>query len=273
MLNITFRNIILIISLSPMATLAAPQSKLEVGLVLSSLSVPHYLGSDQRENYLIPVPYFIYRGDRFKADRDGFRGQIFQDDHWELTFSLGGALPVNSSDNEAREGMENLDFIIEAGPNLRYTFFKDKEHRLFFNIPIRGAFTLGTPLFRHQGWVFSPELKYRRGIGEWNFTTSIGSDFTDQRYNNYIYSITDKDVTDTRPLYQSSGGYAGSYIQASMTRQYERWFGGVFMQHYNISGAAYDESPLVLQNHYTSAGLAIGYAFYKSKKTSKNNLD
>ena len=43
----------------------------ELGLFNSAMTFPHYRGSDEQMYYLLAIPYFIYRGEIFKADRDG----------------------------------------------------------------------------------------------------------------------------------------------------------------------------------------------------------
>jgi outer membrane protein len=90
--------------------------KWELGLGLAALSLPDYPGADQGRSYVLPFPYLIYRGERLKANRDGLRGLLFEHPRWDLDISAGGSLPVNSKDNRAREGMDDLDFSFEFGP-------------------------------------------------------------------------------------------------------------------------------------------------------------
>ena len=42
----------------------------------------------RRSVYPVPVPYFVYRGQFLKADRDGVRGELFDRDIVELSFSV-----------------------------------------------------------------------------------------------------------------------------------------------------------------------------------------
>ena len=48
-----------------------------VGLV--GFSFPDYRGSDETRFYALPFPYFIYRGDVFKMDRDRVRVPVFSE--------------------------------------------------------------------------------------------------------------------------------------------------------------------------------------------------
>ena len=77
----------------------------EAGLGVGALVFPDYRGSDEVRAYPIPVPYFVYRGEFLKADREGMRGEIFDRDYAELSISLNATIPVQSDDNEARAGM------------------------------------------------------------------------------------------------------------------------------------------------------------------------
>ena len=60
-------------------------------------SFPDYRGSDETRFYALPFPYFIYRGDLLKVDRDRVRGLFFRRSWLELDVSLGGSVPVDSS--------------------------------------------------------------------------------------------------------------------------------------------------------------------------------
>ena len=52
----------------------------EVGVGVVVLDLPDYPGADERTNYVLPLPFFAYRGDVFKVDRDGVRGLFFKTD-------------------------------------------------------------------------------------------------------------------------------------------------------------------------------------------------
>lgn len=71
------------------AGLAAEDKPLwELGAGVAAFSFPSYRGSDQTNNFLMPVPHFTYHGDFFKADRQGIRGSFFDSDRLDLTVSM-----------------------------------------------------------------------------------------------------------------------------------------------------------------------------------------
>ena len=62
----------------------------EVGIGLAGLYHPHYLGANQEEVYVLPLPYFTYRGDMVRADRSGLRGFIYDSEKLDLNISVSG---------------------------------------------------------------------------------------------------------------------------------------------------------------------------------------
>ena len=90
----------------------------EAGVGAAVIDFPDYRGSDERQTYVLPVPYVVYRGRFLKVDRENVRGLFFKSDKAELDVSLNGSVPVKSSDNRAREGMPDLEPTLEIGPSL-----------------------------------------------------------------------------------------------------------------------------------------------------------
>ena len=131
----------------------------EAGLGIGALRFPDYRGSDESQVYPVPVPYFVYRGDFFKADKDGVRGEIFDHRYAELTISLNATIPVRSEDNHARTGMPDLKPTVELGPSLDVHLWRSADERMKFALvmPLRLPLTVeATP--RSIGWVFAPRF-------------------------------------------------------------------------------------------------------------------
>src|SRR5205085_11463785 len=61
----------------------------EAGIGVAALGLPDYRGSDQSRFYAFPLPYFVYRGEIVKADRQGLRGIFFKTDRIDLNMSVG----------------------------------------------------------------------------------------------------------------------------------------------------------------------------------------
>ena len=87
----------------------------EFGLFSGAARVPHYRGSDEYNIYALPFPYFIYRGEIIQASRDGLKGVFYKNNYIETNISLSGNPPVDGNNN-ARQGMPDLDALFELGP-------------------------------------------------------------------------------------------------------------------------------------------------------------
>ena len=85
----------------------------ELGAGGFAFAQPDYRGADEGRGYVLPIPYVAYRGDRFRVDREGIRGLLFESDRVEFDLSLFATPPVKSNDNTARAGMNDLDPTIE----------------------------------------------------------------------------------------------------------------------------------------------------------------
>ena len=107
---------LLLAALAPSAR-AEPKPKWELGAGATVLRLPDYRGSDESRGYVYPLPYFVYRGEFLRLDREGLRGVLIESDRVEFDLSLFGSLPVDSSKNLARAGMPDLDPVLEIGPS------------------------------------------------------------------------------------------------------------------------------------------------------------
>ncbi len=238
----------------------------ELGAGLASLYNPHYLGANQEKAYLFPVPYFVYRGDVIRADRDGIRGSIYDSDKLDLRLSVGASLPVNSKDNDARKGMDDLDLMLEVGPTLQYQLFLNDKHLLRADWPLRAAFTVGDEFFRHQGWVTNPRLHHEMAVNQWTITTTLGPMFSDRRYHGYIYDVNQQDVTADRLFYQSRSGYTATRFSTGVKRRFGDYFVSANMSYYTLEGAKNEDSPLVKRDEYFAVSIVFAWILGESKR-------
>lgn len=243
----------------------------EVGAGLGALSLPDYRGSDEHNTYVLPVPYFIYRGEWLKADRSGVRGRIFDNDKLEVNLSLNATLPVNSTDNRARRGMSSLRPTVELGPTFNFNVWRSTTGKaaLDFRAPLRASVTVESSP-KHVGWLFSPALNLDiqdpGGWSGWNLGMLAGPLFNSRRYNEYFYSVGAADATPGRPVYSAPGGYSGSQLTVAMSKRFQRYWVGGFMRYDSLAGARFKDSPLVRQQNAFSAGIAVNWIFAESSK-------
>ncbi len=245
----------------------------ELGAGLGLLQMPDYRGSDKNRIYLLPYPYFIYRGDILRVDRERVSGRIFKTDTVLLDISLFGQVPVKSSDNDARRGMPDLDPTVELGPSLDITLLENRQDRYKLNLtlPVRAVFSTDFSSLRHEGWVFSPRLAFEKadfisGTGL-NMGISAGPLFADRGYNSYYYSVDPAYATASRPSYDAGAGYAGSSITFGLNKGYKQLVFNAFVSITFLQGAVIEDSPLVKSHYSVMSGIAVSWIFLKSAKS------
>lgn len=254
------------------ATARQPDEPLwEAGAGFASLHLPDYRGSAQSRWYAFPVPFFVYRGDFFKADRHGMRGVLFESDRVDFNLSVGASLPVDSSKNEAREGMPDLRPSIELGPKLDLTLWRtgDRRVRLDLRLPLRGAITIESHP-RYIGAQFFPHLNLDvndvGGFAGWNLGVLAGPVYTDRRNNQYFYAVTPEQATATRPAYDPGGGYGGAQFIAALSKHFRQFWVGGYLRRDTLAGATFAGSPLVTSQRYVAGGIGVSWIFAESSR-------
>ena len=91
----------------------------EMGVGGGGFSGPTYPGSDDATSQALFVPFVIYRGEVFSiGEESGARALAYADERVELDVSLGASLAADASEDADREGMPDLDFLFEIGPQV-----------------------------------------------------------------------------------------------------------------------------------------------------------
>ncbi len=241
----------------------------ELGAGVAAMTFPAYRGSDETNNFVLPMPFFTYHGDFFKADRHGIRGSFFDTDRLDFTVSLALSPPASSDDIKARSGMPDLDATFEIGPQMDITFWRSENRARFLKLllPMRAAFTLEGPP-KDIGWVLHPKLNLDitdlPGLQGWNLGLLAGPLFGDQRQHEYFYGVAPRYATATRPAYAADSGYAGMQYLAAVTKRFPKFWVGAFVRYDNLAGAVFEDSPLVRQRDYFAAGLALSWILGES---------
>jgi MipA family protein len=264
--------IFFIIIASPVRVWCEEKPLWELGVGLVVLQMPDYRGSDENRRYLLPYPYFIYRGDILRVERERISGRIFETDRLLLDISFNGSVPVDSADNQARKGMSDLDPTFEIGPSLNVTLLEDKQNRykLSFTLPVRAAFSTDFASVRHEGWVFHPRLNFEKadmipGSGV-NLGLSAGPMFADRGYHRYFYTVDPAYATASRRPYAADGGYSGSTITVGFNKTLEPFIINAFVSIDFLQGAAFEDSPLVKNKNSVMGGFTVSWIFLKSSE-------
>lgn len=243
----------------------------ELGMGAAAISFPDYRGSDERTNYLLPLPYFVYRGEFLKADRQRVRGLFFKSNRAELDVSISGSVPVKSDNNRARRGMPDLDPSLEIGPsfNLKLYDTPSGAHTLELRLPLRAVLASDFHYVKYQGLVFHPQLNLDNrnflGYEGVNLGLAVGPLFATQRYHQFIYGVDAAYATAERPAYRGRGGYGGTQFVTALSKRFPSYWVGGFMKYDNMNGAAFDDSPLTKSKSGFTAGIGISWVFSESK--------
>jgi MipA family protein len=241
----------------------------EAGAGIGIFNLAQYRGSNQYKTWVLPVPYVLYRGDILKVDERRMRGSFFRSDRVEVDLSLYGSPPVK--DNNARQGMPDLDATVEIGPALNGKLYRSDDHKtgLELRLPVRGVIATDLSHFEYVGLVFQPNLSLDlhdpAGFKDWNLGLFASLVYTDRSYNRFFYQVDPVFATAGRPAYSPGGGYAGTQYIAALSRRYQRFWVGGFAKWDSMGGAAFAGSPLVTAQNNFSYGIAVAWVFDESK--------
>jgi len=241
----------------------ADQPLWEAGVGVGVLRLPHYRGSDQSHTWVLPVPYFVYRGEFLRADRDGARAVLVDAERLDVDISVAATAPTRSEDNRAREGMPDLSPTFEIGPNVNYMLARGAGWKLQARVPVRAAFTLesGPDMI---GWLATPNLNLDMRSRGWNIGVLTGPIFGTRRMNGYFFDVAPEFATASRPAYRAPSGYAGWRLVSGVSRRLGDFWMGAFIAGDTVRDARFEDSPLVRKRETLAFGLAVSWVFAQS---------
>ncbi len=245
----------------------------ELGMGVGLLYMPDYRGSDESRFYALPYPYFVYRGDIIKVDRQKISGKVFKTDRILLDVSIYGSVPVKSSKNSARTFMEDLDATFEVGPALDITLLesRQKQYSLKLLLPVRAVFSTDFESVAHEGWVISPRLNFEKrdiipntGL---RLGVSLGPMFADGGYHDYYYTVEPVYALPWRLAYDAGGGYSGTILTVGLSKSYRQFKFNAFVSADFLDGAVFENSPLMKTQTSIMSGVSVSWVFLKSQDT------
>ncbi len=251
----------------------------EIGGIGAGVYMPHYRGSDEYIWWALPMPYIIYRGEIIRATREGVRGIFFNSADFESSISVFGNPPV-PDDNEARQGMPELDALFEIGPSLKwFVFGRHPVKKLYLTGALRAASSINFDSgvnFEYQGFngefnLIYHDRRFYKSCG-FKYFLKAGLNMADHKLNSYFYDVPAMYVTPERSAFQSNGGYAGFSLAASIQQDItENIAIGFYSRWDNLNGAVYDSSPLVKEHNNLVAGFALVWKITHSKHTVESD--
>lgn len=243
----------------------------EIAIGGGAMRIPDYRGAEDARGYVFPFIYPVYRGNFLRVDNEGVRGLLYKSRRVELDFSVDGAIPVNSDDIDVREGMPDLDPILQFGPSLRFGLWGNpqKSRSLVLNLPVRGAFAIDSGVDQ-IGYTFSPHITFHQGFDlidrNWTLGLSAGLEFGSDEFHDYFYSVDDAFVTPTRPAFDADGGYGGTRFIVTMRGRTRKTWISLFARYDRVDYAIFNDSPLVVKDGGLTAGFIVTWFIAQSKK-------
>lgn len=243
----------------------------ELGLGVFAVKLPAYRGAVETSDDVLPTPYVVYRGEYFKADRNGIRGVLFDSDLLEINLSIAASPPINSGKIRVRRDMPDLSSSLELGPSIDFKLWESsgQDAKLRFFVPVRAAFTL-TSDPKYIGLQFTPRLNLDvdnpLGLQGWTLGTVGGPVFGSREQHAYFYDVAPRYSTVERPAYESRAGYAGIQLLSAIWKRFPAFWVGGFVRYDNVRGAVFENSPLVTQKSGFSGGIAISWVLAQSSQ-------
>ena len=177
----------------------------------------------------------------------------------------------NSDNNDAREGMDDLDFLLELGPRLTYRFLPPEDRdELDLALAARAVFSTDFGNFRYQGLTLNPNLTYRRNdfiLDDMRGVLSLSPLFGFDGLNDYFYRVSPSEARPGRPAFEADDGYIGTELSIGASwgiMENLRVFGGVQIGYWGHS--ANDDSPLHRDDWTVGVGGGLRWSIFTSER-------
>lgn len=239
---------------------------------------PVYPGSDESDLTLLPIPIPVYRGSflNFGENLDQVaRGEITETKRLRLGIDLDFTFGEHSSDIAVRQGMPDLDFMFELGPELEIKLDNGtpEQGEFFLALQLRAGVSFDGLIPSSRGFVLNPEFEYRRDQvfgGDNLLSLRWKPTWASEDFMDYYYEVEPAFATVNRPAFDAASGYLGSRFTVAVTRQiHEKLVLGVSASYYLHNGAKNETSPLHLSNSGASIQAALVWTLAESKRRAK----
>lgn len=220
---------------------------------------------------ILPLSSRRYKSERLSLDRNSLQGKLWQSGRFKLDISAGGSIPVKSTDNKARQGMQDLDWVGEMGPSLMWFLSgkDDDRDKTYIDIGVRGAMASDFRNFEYIGYTVEPKLVYEKGLnsdffGRVDFVSKLNLPYSSDKFHDYVYGVDQQYATTERPEYDAGSGSDGIRLAMGISARKKNLWYGVFAKYYNISNASFADSPLVKDKQSYIFGVAAAYIFKRN---------
>jgi len=241
----------------------------ELGIGLGAIHQNYYPGTEDTRSFAFPAIIPIYRGEHLKSDEEGVRAELAKDSRFRLDLSVEFNLSVDSNEITLRQGMPDIDNILQIGPSLQYTMAKTDDTEWLIRLPVRAGFAIGDNS-TSAGVTFGPDITYLKEVrflnNPWRLGLSLGPQFGTAEYHDIYYSVDEQFVTPSRSEYQADGGLSSYRFLLTFTSKSPRRITSWFLRAENLSGSVIEDSPLVETDNSLTVGFIYSFTVFKSKR-------
>ena len=246
----------------------------ELGVGGGAFAGHDYPASDDPNRRTLALPFFIYRSPVFRVGGGGVRAVAIERPRVRLDLSIGGSLNARSEGNGTREGMPDLDFLLELGPQVEVSLIDrargEGRLQVEFAAELRAVAATDFSGVGAEGFVaevgVDTALRRVGGSGV-DLLAGLSSTFADERLQDYFYEVEPRFETPARPAHDARAGYLGTelFLGAAIRPLPDvRVFLGVQSGLYG--GAANEDSPLFETTGNTGFALGVVWTIAKSRR-------
>lgn len=244
-------------------------------LVAFGQNFPAYPSSSDQNLTVLPLPYPLYRGKflRFGEDlEDIANSRLLKTDRIDLSLGVSVSFPEDSDDLGGRAGMPDLDFLAEAGPEVKIALSgsPDDYRELILSLQLRGAVSLDGLDPTGRGFVFNPELEYlARDLldAKTELRFRVSPTWGTSNYMNFFYGVDPQFATPDRPAFDAKSGYLNTEFLVGLRRQItDRLELRGSVRLWVNKGSANDASPLYQRDYDRGIRLALFWTAWESER-------
>ncbi len=265
---------------TPVQTAAHAESKAkplwEVGFGGGAGWIPDYPAAGQNHFRGLALPFVIFRGKQFQAGERSFARGLFVDtDKVEFDLSFAGSLPADSDDNDAREGLDDLDYLGEVGPRLSYYLDRDAAgNQTRIDLQLRALLSTDFTYFDYVGLVFHPvfakEYVDVAGIEDLEVNWSLGARWANEGVMDLFYEVPVEGANEQRVAFDAEGGYLGSNFYTGVSYQLNDHLKlAVGSNIASYHGAKNEDSDLFIDKTNVGVGVGFVWTLWKSETLSQ----
>lgn len=208
-----------------------------------------YVGGEDKSDIR---PYFKADWGRYYIEGPSLGVRLFDDNDMEFSLALefDGLGDDNRDDSVQLKDMKKFDSVIMTTLNYSY------ETEL-------GEFGVGLSAdvsSTHDGYKAELSYGYPFMLGDWRISPEINIVWQSKEVNQYYYGVSDRDVTDIRPLYTADSG-VNYEVGIRAMYPFKKRHAVMISASYESYADEITNSPIVDEDTSTSIGIGYMYRF------------